>query len=200
MAILLMRHGPTALNGEQRVRGLLNIGLSAEGKAIAKDLATKAADYPLVDLKSSDMRRATQTADVVSKQTGVPVTTHQELRPWDLGSLAGQPLDTAMPVIQSLLKHPDTAAPGGGESFTDFSTRLLEFLRADLADDQLHGVMAHGSGATTLETAIAHGLSNSAPPVTKGEASIKPGGMARVTADTFEPLYRESSGGHGIAS
>lgn len=199
MAILLMRHGPTQANRENIVRGQLNFPLAKEGHEVSQQLAQHVRKFPLADLKSSDMRRSMQTAHIVQQHVHLPVSAHPALRPWNLGSLAGQPHDKVAPIIQRLLKHPATKAPGG-ESFNDFAHRVLTAMIPDLFDQQLHGVVAHGSGAQTLEAAVKHGLTGLGAAVNHDGASIEPGGMAMVTPTEFTPLFRESKSQHGIAS
>src|SRR5258706_7896271 len=93
LAILLLRHGPTALNhaspDKDRIRGWKDVPLSEEGHRIASLLAEKAKGFPLHDLHSSDLSRASDTADKVAKATGLRVQLDRSLRPWDLGKLAG---------------------------------------------------------------------------------------------------------------
>ena len=194
-----MRHGPTEANHDHIVRGQINFPLSPEGHRVSRQLAQHAQRFALTDLKSSDMLRAKQTAAAVQSRTKLPVSVHPSLRPWNLGSLAGQPHERVKPIIQRLLKHPETKAPGG-ESFNDFARRLLHAVIPDLFDDKLHGVVAHGSAAQTIEAAVRHGLTGLGAAVNHDGASIEPGGMAMVTPTHFEPLFRESEKAHGVAS
>ena len=196
-----MRHGPTQANAKHLIRSHLNIPLSSEGQKIAGELAEHAAKYQLADLKSSDMSRAQETAQKVQETTGAPLSVHAELRPWNLGLLAGQPEDKAMPVIEQLLKHPDRKAPGGGESFNEFASRVLDFVLPDLQDDKTHGIVAHGSDAQTIEAAITNGFDGDlAKAVNKNSSSIEPGGAAVATHAKFQPVFREAKSSHGIAS
>ncbi len=96
-----MRHGPTELNhpdlGKDRIRAWKDVPLSKDGHRIAAILAEKAKGFPLHDLHSSDLSRAKDTADAVSKTTGLKVSLHHDLRPWNLGKLAGQPTKQVLP-------------------------------------------------------------------------------------------------------
>lgn len=139
MALLLMRHGPTQLNNadqsKDRIRGWLNVKLSRDGEHVAQQLASEVKHIPIHDLKSSDLSRAADTAKAVEDTTGVPMTTHVELRPWDLGTLAGQPTDKVMPIIKQLVDEPTKKAPGG-ESFDEFMKRFVPFVQPLLDDEK----------------------------------------------------------------
>ena len=202
MSLLLMRHGPTQLNNadtsKDKIRGWLNVPLSNEGHDVAAQLANDAKDYPLVDLHSSDLSRAADTAEAISEKTGIPVVTHPELRPWHLGELSGQSTNSVMPIIKTLVDHPSLAAPKG-ESFDSFLSRFLPFVTPMLHDDQLHGIVTHIRNIKTLEAFIAG----------KGELdrqtwdrvpAVDPGGIVYADATQFHPLSKESTNRAGAGS
>jgi broad specificity phosphatase PhoE len=202
MALLLMRHGPTELNSpsleKDRIRGWKDVPLSHEGRQIADSLAQKAKAHPMHDLHSSDLSRASDTAHAVSKTTGLHVQMHHELRPWNLGKLTGQSTKKVLPLIKSLVKHPDMKAPGG-ESFSDFIRRFLPFIGPKLADKQLHGVVTHIRNIKTLEALIAgHGKLHQ--PTWDKVPSVDPGGMVYADEHKFEPLTKTDHGDQGMSS
>ncbi|MNC45512.1 Phosphoserine phosphatase 1 [compost metagenome] len=69
----LIRHGSTAWNKEGRIQGHTNNPLDEEGlrqaAAIAERLRGEQWDY----IYSSDLLRAVQTAEVISKRLGIPI-------------------------------------------------------------------------------------------------------------------------------
>jgi broad specificity phosphatase PhoE len=132
--LILIRHGHTPLNAageDERLRGWLDIPLDEQGLQEAVETARRIAHYPVTAIYSSDLRRARQTAEVVSKVTKASVTTTEDLRPWNLGIFAGQRLREIIPFLNQLNQNPDLPAPSG-ESFYDFygrySRRLTELL------------------------------------------------------------------------
>jgi broad specificity phosphatase PhoE len=194
MALLLMRHGPTELNHpsmeKDRIRGWKNVPLSPEGHQVASKLAEKAKGFPLHDLHSSDLSRASDTAAKVGQSTGLKVSLHHALRPWNLGKLAGQPTKKVMPLIKSLVAHPDLKAPGG-ESFSDFMRRMLPHIAPMLADDKLHGIVTHIRNIKSLEALIAgHGKLDRE--TFDRMPTVDPGGMAFADENRFEPLTHET--------
>ncbi len=132
--LILVRHGHTPLNAageEERLRGWLDIPLDEQGLQEAVETAQLVAHYPVTAIYSSDLRRARQTAEILSKVTRAAVTTTEELRPWNLGIFAGQKLREIIPFLNQLNQNPDLPAPNG-ESFYNFydrySGRLTELL------------------------------------------------------------------------
>lgn len=132
--LILIRHGHTPLNAageEERLRGWLDIPLDEQGLQEAVETAQRIAHYPVTAIYSSDLRRARQTAEIVSKVTKASVTTTEELRPWNLGIFAGQKLREIIPFLNQLNENPGLPAPSG-ESFYEFygrySRRLTELL------------------------------------------------------------------------
>ncbi|HMF27615.1 MAG TPA: histidine phosphatase family protein, partial [Candidatus Cybelea sp.] len=187
--LLLMRHGPTRANDDHRIRSVVNFPLSDEGHRLASDLAEQVQGFPLASLTSSPLDRAVDSMKPVSDATGVPFSTHDGLLPWDMGQLAGQDVSRVQPFIRDLLQHPDVKAPGG-QSFNEFAHALMSTVWPAIQDDKLHGVMAHGSVAQTIEAAVRNRSKNLASAVSEDRPSIDPGGMALVTPEKFIPLHR----------
>ncbi len=82
---------------------------------------------------SSDLKRAAQTAEIVSTKLGIPVVFREELRERDFGSLSGKHWDEVYEKTgvnsgdkDSVLKYDHR--PFGGDSVEDIKERLLEFI------------------------------------------------------------------------
>jgi probable phosphoglycerate mutase len=132
-SILLIRHGATKLNSEDnsasvdKIRGWLDVPLTAEGRAGAKKTAARLKDSGIEVIVSSDLQRAHDTAKEIAKACGADVVTTQKLRPWDLGVMTGQESKTSLPKIEKYVRAPDTVVPKG-ESFGSFRARALQGL------------------------------------------------------------------------
>ncbi len=87
--LLLVRHAETEWNREGRWQGHADPPLNEAGRAQAHALATTLAGERLDAIYSSDLRRATETAEILGAALGHPVTTDPDLREIDVGSWSG---------------------------------------------------------------------------------------------------------------
>jgi broad specificity phosphatase PhoE len=123
--LILIRHGHTSLNlaGEQeRLRGWLDVPLDEQGLQEAQQTAARIAGHSIGTIYSSDLTRALQTSASVARVTGAPIIPSMDLRPWNLGSFAGQLVKELVPFLDLLKRHPEMPAPGG-ESWNQFYER-----------------------------------------------------------------------------
>jgi broad specificity phosphatase PhoE len=135
--LLIIRHGHTSLNlpgKDERLRGWLDVPLDQEGLAEAAETADFIRQNHEVDsVYCSDLRRARQTGEVISRKTGATITYTGDLRPWNLGVFCGQRVREIIPFLTLLNQHPELAAPSG-ESFYQFYGRYSHRLSALLAE------------------------------------------------------------------
>lgn len=134
-SLILVRHGKTVLNSidnEERLRGWMDIPLDEQGLREAEETAARLSQYQVDHIYSSDLYRARQTADAVVRATMAPIVHTPDLRPWNLGTLAGQRVKDILPILKSLELDPSLPAPGG-ESFLEFCDRYSRKLKELLA-------------------------------------------------------------------
>jgi broad specificity phosphatase PhoE len=142
MAILLLRHGETALNAA-RVMQPADTPLSERGRAQAEALAQRLAAGRIAAIVSSDLPRAWLTAQPIGERCGLPVRSSTLLHERNFGDLRGRPYDTLGfdPLVMD-------AAPPGGESTADFAARaqqaFAELLGLHAALDGDLAVVTHG--------------------------------------------------------
>jgi|SRR5689334_2573601 len=126
--ILLARHGETDWNREGRWQGHSDRPLNAAGLAQAEALARRMAGERIDALYTSDLARASETAEAVRRQTGLEPIPTPGLREVDVGELAG--LDRA----EAARRYPDwytrwregtVESYPGGEQFSDLRDRAL---------------------------------------------------------------------------
>ena len=85
--LVIWRHGRTEFNATDRTQGHLDVDLDDAGVAQAVDAAPRLAAYRPDLIVSSDLRRATRTAEPLAALTGLPVDLDVRLReryfgPW----------------------------------------------------------------------------------------------------------------------
>lgn len=145
--VIFLRHGHTRLNSGRetsvdRIRGWVDVPLSAEGRQDAANLARFVDQTGIVAVVSSDLTRARETGLAVARRVGAKFTATRAMRPWNLGDFQGQPSkDTAPQLKAYVTEHPDEAVPGG-ESFNEFKHRGIAAIRKVLQGAKRQGVVA----------------------------------------------------------
>lgn len=89
MLICFIRHGETDWNIERRIQGQTDIPLNAKGREQAACLASLSEALALDAIYSSDLQRALDTANVLARESGLPVQALQALRERSFGILEG---------------------------------------------------------------------------------------------------------------
>jgi probable phosphoglycerate mutase len=151
--ILLARHGETDWNRQGRIQGHLDPPLNERGRKQARELAERLAAEPIDVLYASDLRRALETAEIVSARTGLPVAVDRALREADMGSWSG------LTVAEIERRFPDAwheRISGGqghdGETREAFHRRVLEALGRIAGEHPGERVLAiaHGGVIRTI--------------------------------------------------
>ena len=93
MRLILVRHGATDLNQQRRVQGLSNLGLNETGKRQAEALAQALKDVKVDTIYCSPLRRAQETAHIISHFHQVDVVTLEGLKELDVGEVDGMTYD-----------------------------------------------------------------------------------------------------------
>lgn len=145
--VLFIRHGATLLNHndslKDRIRGWTDLPLSDEGKAEIQRMADDVFEFD--SLLSSDLCRAVQTAEIISRKVGRPLQPPDKaFRPWNVGEFAGKVAAEAAPdLARYATKLPHEGLPGG-ESFDAFRHRFLTGLHDALwRHDGLTAIVTH---------------------------------------------------------
>lgn len=130
-------------SGQDIIRGSSDIPLSPQGLSEAHDVGMKLMMKGGLDsISTSDLKRAYDTAKIISHHTHAPIVYSGEgLHPWHLGEMEGEPTDKVLqPMLDYMEKHPDEKIPGrgpqstqDGESFNDFKQRGLSTYKTALA-------------------------------------------------------------------
>ena len=182
--VFLVRHGKTEFNqdsdAESRLKGTkFDLPLTAEGHEEAKKAASVLADYPIADVKHSDMLRASQTARHISDAVGVESTKDTHFDPWDVGYLSGHTRADAERRIEYYINHPDKAVPEG-EPYGDWHSEYEQGLTKEMKLSEGHPgkarvVVSHSCNAMATK-AIVRGDD----PQFYGEGGEKPGHITKL--------------------
>jgi probable phosphoglycerate mutase len=87
--IVLVRHGETDWNRDNRFQGHADPPLNEVGRAQARDLAPQLADEPFGALYSSPLLRAHETAAILGDRLALATRTSRALMEVDVGSWSG---------------------------------------------------------------------------------------------------------------
>lgn len=135
MRLILLRHGETLWNKENRLQGHDNAPLSPRGIAQAEAIAPMVHNLSPARIVSSDLGRARQTAKIIG-YPDAPVDAR--LRELNMGTWTGANKDNLMAT-----QGDDYAAwragvftPEGGETWPDFATRIHDALLEHLAQGE----------------------------------------------------------------
>ena len=140
--ILLARHGETDWNLERRVQGHSDRPLNETGRAQARALADELDGATIDAVYSSDLARALETAEIVGRRLGLPVSALPELREKHFGTWEGLTDEEVL----NRFPHAREGPWGDGESSDDMAGRVLDALRR-IASAHPGGqvlVVAHG--------------------------------------------------------
>ena len=151
LRLIVIRHGETDWNVQQRFQGHVDPPLNGQGCSQARRLGERLATELIDQLVCSDLLRARQTAAPLAEAWGL---TPQPLNTWreqHFGELEGMEVTwvkQARPEIWAtwLQQDGDYALPGGGESMRQFHQRVMGALD-DLVQrfaGQTVAVVTHG--------------------------------------------------------
>jgi broad specificity phosphatase PhoE len=146
--LVLVRHGQTDWNLEGRYQGQKDVPLNAAGLEQAHQLAQKLAGQHFMALFSSDLQRASKTAEILGQVLGLPVRIDRRLREINQGCMEGQLVDF---VFLKRNQDVDTPVPGG-ESIRQVADRVAAAID-DIAQTYAPGpllVVTHGLALATL--------------------------------------------------
>ena len=147
--LYLVRHGATPLTMEDKFSGAEGVYLSDEGRQQVERLAQRLQDRDIAAAYSSPLSRAADTAHIIIKPHGLPLTTLDGLKEISHGHWEGM---TRREVEQRYAdeyaaweEDPFTFAPEGGESGLSVLSRALPAIRQIVTQhkDQIVLVVSH---------------------------------------------------------
>lgn len=180
--LVIVRHGETIWNVEQRLMNHLDSPLTALGLDQAERVARRIALEPPAVIYSSDLERAMVTARMIGSACRLPVHPCPRLQEYHNGVFAGltwEEIRARFPVEYARYRSEDIDfAPPSGESRRQFHDRIVERLEeiVKLHPGELVLVVGHGG---TMSVAFRHALKM--PP---GQAS--PARLPNASLNVFE--------------
>ena len=139
-----MRHGETDWNAEGRLQGHTDRPLNAYGRRQATELAQRLAGEGADAIYTSDLARATETAQILGARLGLTVVVDPDLREKNWGTWEGLTGDERVHVEFE------------GESTEEHRDRVMAAVRRIAArhPDQRVVVVTHGGSLRRIQAAV----------------------------------------------
>ncbi len=159
--LVLVRHGLSVYNDQNRFTGWKNVDLNQQGRNEAKQAVKLLKSYKFDIAFTSDLIRAQETLDIILKgleQNNISIIKNLALNERDYGDLIGQNKTEAAEKFGKEQVHIwrrsfDTPPPGG-ESLKDTADRVIPYLKNEIMPHILEGktiiVGAHGNSIRAI--------------------------------------------------
>ncbi len=165
--LVLVRHGQSAWNLENRFTGETDIPLTALGRDEARIAGAKLRDIPFVHGFSSVLQRAIDTMTLLleeAHQQNLPVTRSRALNERNYGQLQGlnktQVAKDYGDEQVVIWRRSYATRPPGGESLADTAARVIPYYKTAieplLKDGQNILIVAHGNSLRSLVMFLEH--------------------------------------------
>ncbi len=158
--LILLRHGQSEWNKENRFTGWVDVDLAEAGKAEARQAGTKLKGIPLDLAFTSALKRAQNTLELAMESAGLdlPVTKDKALNERMYGDLQGlNKADTAAKYGDEqvhIWRRSFDIAPPNGESLKDTADRVLPYYTSAIVPRLKEGkniiIAAHGNSLRAL--------------------------------------------------
>jgi len=160
--LLVIRHGETVWNIEQRYQGHGDSPLTETGRLQVSALGRRMQGLPFDTLISSDLGRTRETAAIIADYTGHAVALDSRLRERNYGVLEGLTVPEIKAAHPAVLDRLNTADPDyivpQGESHRQHYQRNIAFIEDVLAQKPgaKVAVVAHGGVLESIFRYVAH--------------------------------------------
>jgi 2,3-bisphosphoglycerate-dependent phosphoglycerate mutase len=159
--LVLLRHGQSQWNLENKFTGWVDVDLSPKGEAEAEDSGRKLKGFTFDKVYTSVLKRANRTMDIALEAAGMsdlPTTYDEALNERHYGDLQGlNKAETAEKFGDEqvhIWRRSFDVPPPNGESLKDTAARVLPYWSAhiepDLKADKDVLIVAHGNSLRSL--------------------------------------------------
>jgi 2,3-bisphosphoglycerate-dependent phosphoglycerate mutase len=159
--LVLVRHGQSLWNLENRFTGEVDVALTPLGRDEARSAGQKLKDISFTQAFTSMLQRAIETLTIILTQTGnvnIPVSRNAALNERNYGGLQGS--NKAEVAAQygdaqvAIWRRSYSVRPPGGESLADTAARVLPYYHRQIEPLLRNGqnilVVAHGNSLRSL--------------------------------------------------
>lgn len=167
MRLILVRHGETMWNLENRILGHTDVDLTEKGRKQAERLGVALKDEEVTAIYSSSLRRARETANEIVRYHNLEVIADDAFMELDAGDLDGLTFEEVMKKYGEFLKEWANDASSlkvpGGESIAEVQRRAWSAVNklVDIHADETVIVVSHSLAIQSMiNKALEMNLSN----------------------------------------
>ncbi|MHC4598009.1 MAG: histidine phosphatase family protein [Planctomycetota bacterium] len=154
---ILVRHGETEWNREDRMRGWLDVALNDRGRRQADAVGKALASENLVAVYTSPLQRTVETARALARPHGLEPIPYEPIKDFHFGDWEGNRRDEIKATWADLYRvyenDPGSFQAPGGESLQHLHERVLAGLN-ELADRHEGETVGLSSHAVTCQIAL----------------------------------------------
>ncbi|MGC8516246.1 MAG: histidine phosphatase family protein [Thermoplasmata archaeon] len=144
--IFLVRHGETDWNRQKVWQGQRGPGLNMNGRSQVENTALKLKSADITELYSSDVRRAIETSQIISRSLGLDFITEPAFRERDMGDYTG------LPESEVLKRNPGLEFQHGFLGSNDLPTVEKWDMFVNRVLDGLQDIISRTEGNTAIVT------------------------------------------------
>jgi 2,3-bisphosphoglycerate-dependent phosphoglycerate mutase len=159
--LLMIRHGQSTYNLENRFTGWLDVPLSSHGVEEAKAAALKLKDYKIDIAYTSTLKRAIDTLEIIlsaEKDNHTPIIKNEALNERNYGDLQGLNKDETKVKYGEeqvkLWRRSYNEKPPGGESLKETEARVMPYFKETICENLKQGlnvlIVAHGNSLRVI--------------------------------------------------
>jgi broad specificity phosphatase PhoE len=154
MRVYLVRHGQTAMNIEGRALGQMDVDLNSEGHRQLPLLEIRFQEIKVNRIFSSDLKRAQETAQAVSRATGATIILNPAIRERSFGEWEGRDYQQVNQKLLDMSNNQgiplyDVRAPGG-ESHRDVWERTMPVIEPLFTEQEDVVIVSHGGACRVM--------------------------------------------------
>jgi broad specificity phosphatase PhoE len=150
MNLIVVRHGITEFNKQERLNGLIDESLAEEGQQQARELVDRLSGKPIDAIYTSPLKRTVETAEPIAKKLGLPINPDRRIIEVDFGQLTGKTqteVDAMLgqTMVEMLSSYNYDFHELSGESVEGVNQRVSSFINElKTKDHQTVLIITHG--------------------------------------------------------
>ncbi|MFB6208930.1 MAG: histidine phosphatase family protein [Candidatus Nanohaloarchaea archaeon] len=128
MRAVLVRHGEKEHNRKDSITGQMDVEITENGREQARKVSERFADRDFEKAYSSDLRRTSETIEIISDENRIEKEKKEDLRERDFGILEGKPIEDYRRMEGEFDGEKHLLRPENGESLMETGERIVGFL------------------------------------------------------------------------